>query len=42
VLWIETITGKELDEGEAVRSLDAESWSKKRVRLRDLGALPMP
>jgi len=39
-LWVEVITGFELDEEGALRALDAPTWSKRRARLRSLGGAP--
>jgi WD40 repeat protein/serine/threonine protein kinase len=41
VLWVQVITGLELDEDDAIRVLDAETWQKRRQRLQDLGGPPV-
>jgi hypothetical protein len=35
-------TGLELDEGGAIRVLDAETWQERRRQLDKLGGLPVP
>jgi hypothetical protein len=39
VLWVQTITGMELDSNDATRALDASAW---QARLRDLDQLGGP
>jgi WD40 repeat protein/tRNA A-37 threonylcarbamoyl transferase component Bud32 len=41
-LWVQTITGLELEESGVVRVLDAESWHDRRRRLQQLGGPPLP
>jgi eukaryotic-like serine/threonine-protein kinase len=39
-LWVEVVTGMELDDAGTVRVLDAETWRKRRLRLQELGGPP--
>jgi hypothetical protein len=39
-LWVQVLTGKELDEHGAVRLLDAGTWHERRRRLEELGGPP--
>jgi WD40 repeat protein/serine/threonine protein kinase len=39
-LWVEVVTGMELDDAGTVRVLDAEAWRKRRLRLQELGGPP--
>ena len=41
-LWVQLITGKELDAGGAVMSIGAETWRERRRRLMELGGPPKP
>jgi WD40 repeat protein len=41
-VWLRVLTGMELDEGGAVRVLDARSREKARRELQDLGGPPLP
>jgi WD40 repeat protein/serine/threonine protein kinase len=41
-LWVEVITGLELDEEGAIRFLDAPAWHARRQRLQELGGPPTP
>ena len=39
-LWVEVITGYELDENDVLRALDGPAWSERRARLQSLGGPP--
>jgi WD40 repeat protein len=39
-LWVQVLTGQELDEHGAVRVLDADTWHERRRRLEELGGPP--
>ena len=39
-VWVQVITGMELDAGGAVRVLDAEEWHPRKQRLEELGGPP--
>jgi eukaryotic-like serine/threonine-protein kinase len=39
-LWVEVITGMELDEDGIVRGLSAQEWERRRQELRELGGPP--
>jgi WD40 repeat protein/tRNA A-37 threonylcarbamoyl transferase component Bud32 len=39
-LWVEVMTGMELDDAGSVRVLDGEAWRKRQVRLQALGGPP--
>src|SRR5207237_1149031 len=39
-VWVQVITGMELDAGGAVRVLDAEEWHQRKQRLEALGGPP--
>jgi eukaryotic-like serine/threonine-protein kinase len=41
-LWIEVLTGMELDPGGVAQSLDAPTWLERRRRLDEMGGPPMP
>jgi WD40 repeat protein len=41
-VWIEVITGLELDEEAVIRFLDAPAWQERRQRLQELGGPPLP
>ncbi len=41
-LWVEVITGRELDAGGEVAKLDAAAWQQRRDRLEKLGGPPLP
>jgi WD40 repeat protein len=41
-LWVEVLTGQELDEHGAVRVLGADTWHERRRRLEELGGPPIP
>ncbi len=41
-VWVETITGLELDEQGSVRVLDREAWLERHGRLESLGGPPPP
>jgi WD40 repeat protein len=41
-LWVQLITGMELDEKGAVGIVDAEAWQERRQRLQELGGPPLP
>jgi WD40 repeat protein len=41
-LWIELMTGLELDAGGTVKVLDATGWLERRERLEELGGPPTP
>ena len=41
-LWIEVITGMELDEEGVIHVLDAATWSQRCLRLNESGGPPMP
>ena len=40
-LWVQVLTGQELDEYSAVRVLDADTWQERRQRLEELGGPPV-
>ena len=42
VLWIEVLTGSELDDVGKVHTLDAATWEARRQELQDLGGPPIP
>jgi hypothetical protein len=42
VLWIPTLTGMELDSGDAARALDASTWQARLGNLQQLGGPPIP
>jgi WD40 repeat protein len=42
VLWVEVLTGTELDADGGVRVLDAPHWRQRRQRLEELGGPPAP
>src|SRR5262249_10345468 len=42
VLWSQVVTGMELDEHDAVRVLDAETWRQRRQLLQALGGAGSP
>lgn len=42
VLWVQVITGMELDESGAVRVLDLKEWHRRKRQLEQLGGPPMP
>jgi WD40 repeat protein/serine/threonine protein kinase len=39
-LWVQVLTGMELDEGGFARTLDADTWQARRKRLAELGGPP--
>ncbi len=39
-LWVEVITGFEMDEQGALRALDVQSWKERSARLKELGGPP--
>jgi WD40 repeat protein len=39
-LWVQTLTGMELDSDDAVRSLDSAAWQGRRRELQQLGGPP--
>jgi WD40 repeat protein/serine/threonine protein kinase len=41
VLWVQVITGRELDDEGVVRWLDAATWQQRRRRLDELGGPPV-
>jgi hypothetical protein len=41
-LWVQVVTGMELDEHGTVRVLDAAAWRQRRQRLTELGGPPLP
>jgi hypothetical protein len=41
-LWLQVVTGLELDAGQAFRALGAEEWYRRRRRLREVGGPPGP
>jgi eukaryotic-like serine/threonine-protein kinase len=41
-LWVQVVTGLELDANEAVHLLDPETWNQRRRQLQDLGGPPLP
>jgi WD40 repeat protein len=42
ILWVQVTTGMELDENGAVRSLNAETWARRRQELESMGGPPLP
>jgi hypothetical protein len=40
LLWVQVITGTELDESGQVRVLDAATWQERRQQLDKLGGPP--
>jgi eukaryotic-like serine/threonine-protein kinase len=42
VLWVQVLTGMELDAAGVIRELDASTWQQRRQRLRRLGGPPLP
>ncbi|MFQ5735200.1 MAG: hypothetical protein ACE5KM_24980, partial [Planctomycetaceae bacterium] len=40
ILWVQVITGMELDESGVVRLLDAKQWHDRQQRLEQLGGAP--
>jgi WD40 repeat protein len=42
VLWIQVVTGTELDADTQIRVLDASTWQERRQRLEELGGPPVP
>jgi hypothetical protein len=41
VLWVQVLTGMELDENDVFHVLDAADWQQRRQRLDELGGAPM-
>jgi len=41
ILWVEVMTGKQLDDRGAYRDLDAATWDLRRRRLAELGGPPV-
>ena len=41
MLWVQVITGLEVDELTAVHVLDAAAWQQRRQRLQELGGPPV-
>jgi hypothetical protein len=41
-LWVEVLTGMELDEERGIHVLDAAAWQQRRDRLDGLGGPPPP
>ncbi len=41
-VWVQVITGMALDDGGAVRVLDAKEWHQRKQRLEELGGPPLP
>jgi hypothetical protein len=41
VLWVQVITGLELDEYGGTRVLDASEWEQRLQRLQELGGPPV-
>jgi WD40 repeat protein len=41
-LWVQSLTGMELDSGDAVRALDASAWQARLRDLQQLGGPPVP
>ncbi len=41
-LWVQVITGMELDANDAVRSLDEQTWERRRQQLESLGGPLLP
>jgi WD40 repeat protein len=39
-LWVQVLTGKELDEHDTVHALDTDTWHERRQRLEELGSPP--
>jgi WD40 repeat protein len=42
ILWIQVVTGMELDQDGLFRELDAATWQQRRKRLTELGGPPLP
>jgi WD40 repeat protein len=42
VLWVQVLTGTELDDNGMVRVLDGRTWRQRRQRLEQLGGPPLP
>jgi WD40 repeat protein/serine/threonine protein kinase len=40
-LWVQVLTGMELDENDVFQVLDAADWQQRRQRLEELGGAPM-
>jgi WD40 repeat protein len=41
-LWVQSLTGMELDSGDAARALDAAAWQARLRDLQQLGGPPIP
>jgi WD40 repeat protein len=41
-LWIQVLTGAQLDQQGTVQALDAKTWQERRRRLEKLGGPPLP
>jgi WD40 repeat protein len=41
-LWVQTLTGMELDADGAPHALDADTWKQRKQRLQELGGPPIP
>jgi WD40 repeat protein len=42
LLWVQVLTGMELDESGAAGFLDSDTWQKRKQRLEKLGGAPQP
>jgi hypothetical protein len=42
VLWIQVLTGTELDQDGLFRDLDAATWQQRRQELTERGGPPVP
>ena len=40
-LWVQVLTGMELDENDVFHVLDAADWQQRRLHLEQLGGAPM-
>ena len=41
-LWVQVLTGRELDAGGSARDLESATWHERRRRLQELGGPPLP
>jgi hypothetical protein len=41
-LWVEVLTGTEMDEKGEIWMLGAQTWQKRRDKLKALGGPPLP
>ena len=39
-LWVQVVTGMDLDEGDGPRTLDGPTWRQRRQELKNLGGPP--